>query len=371
MTQPAASRSGSPSHRCARRTVSGPYQRLVQRLEGLNVVAFVAFVGLGSSEANAAPTAFPLGTPQGHLGCLANAVNDSGVSVGYCTPIGGGRGRAVRWSSTGFPTVLPDLGGDSNAVSINNAGTAVGYALAATGFYRAIRWGSDNTITDLGTSPLDNEANATGINNNGVIVGASSFFDPDPESQQSRTHAVLWNTAGAITDLGVDRGDEYSVANAINDSNIIIGVSGRAGFDHGALWNSQGAMSFLSGLYTSNPIVELVGINNSGIVAGYDAPTAPGPQTHALRWTNGTPVDLGTFSGASRPYAINSAGTVVGYSLVSGAAHPVRWTTTTIQDLGIPSSYAGCIVAAINTQGMMVGYCFTATQSYQAVRWLE
>src|SRR5437773_9999103 len=55
-------------------------------------------------------------------------------------------------------------------------------------------------ITDLGTMG-GLEASAAGINDNGLIVGASEVPCPCPEPNELPVHAFVWQN-GSFTDLG-------------------------------------------------------------------------------------------------------------------------------------------------------------------------
>ncbi len=86
--------------------------------------------------------------------------------------------EAVRWSPTGAVTVLSTPVGDqSEALSINKAGAAVGYVEDSANVTTAMYWGprghaaSLNTI--LGSAWTDTVA--TGINNAGDIVGTGNY----------------------------------------------------------------------------------------------------------------------------------------------------------------------------------------------------
>ena len=80
----------------------------------------------------------------------------------------------------------------SRASGINNNGQIVGYSQTASGSEHAFLY-SGGTMTDLGTLPGGNDSWATGINNNGQIVGYSYTALAD--------HAFLYS-GGTMTDLG-------------------------------------------------------------------------------------------------------------------------------------------------------------------------
>ena len=120
----------------------------------------------------------------------AFAINSSGAAVGQSTLTLNGKTstKAVRWDAYGMTATMLDnlgtpAGSNSNAIalSINDAGTAVGYATkfgptrSSLGT-RAIRWdASGRTASELGalsTSASGITASyAFAINNSGVVIG--------------------------------------------------------------------------------------------------------------------------------------------------------------------------------------------------------
>ena len=76
---------------------------------------------------------------------------------------------------------------------------------------------SGGVMTDLGTLPGGTYSCATGINNNGQIVGYSN-------TASGPIHAFLYS-GGKMTDLGTLPGGDNSEATGINDSGQIVGDS--------------------------------------------------------------------------------------------------------------------------------------------------
>jgi probable HAF family extracellular repeat protein len=109
-------------------------------------------------------------------------------------------------------------------------------------------------------------------------------------------------------------------------------------------------------------------INASGQVAGYFHAE---DGHHAVRWTGSTVTDLGIPFEAEQSYAygINASGQVAGSFLSAGRAHAVRWTGTTpteLATLGGTYSYA----YGINASGQVAGTASLSGNSlYHAVRW--
>ena len=118
-------------------------------------------------------------------------------------------------------------------------------------------WGDvQYTVTDLGTLPDFPFTYATGINDNGQVVGYGfgngTFL----------THAFLFSN-GTLTDLGV--GLPSSKAYGINNNGQIVGGNGGA-----FLYSGSGPMQDLGKLPGAPPFAEYgaSGINDSGQVVG-------------------------------------------------------------------------------------------------------
>ncbi|MGZ8945643.1 MAG: PxKF domain-containing protein [Methylococcaceae bacterium] len=164
----------------------------------------------------------------GFGGSQAVQINDSGVAVGFSYIFGIGYDemsgeefdswlgpRSVRWG-TGetTPTNLGTLGTDSNgygyaiAKQINNVGIVIGdselYDNGVYKGYRAVRWDANATMpTNLGTLGTDESgygySYASDINDSGIVVGQSVYYDLNPGFVDSR--AVSWGMDGQIQDL--------------------------------------------------------------------------------------------------------------------------------------------------------------------------
>ncbi len=102
----------------------------------------------------------------------ANAINDQGQAVGYsgtCTAAL----HAVLWEKNGTAFPLPDLGTGGFAFGINNQAQIVGLVGSPDSptFYAAL-W-RNGALTNLRTLPGDFAAIASGINNQGQVVGST------------------------------------------------------------------------------------------------------------------------------------------------------------------------------------------------------
>jgi probable HAF family extracellular repeat protein len=144
--------------------------------------------------------------------------------------------------------------------------------------------------------------------------------------------------------------------NKFNNAGQIIGqaTGGVATSPTGFLRNANGVYEQIGGT-TYGATVTPYALNASGQVVGTSA--LGGCCNHAVRWgSGGTVQDLGTGGGSnlySRAYAINAAGTVVGYSSGASDANSqvLLWSASgTVQNLGIAGQ-----AMSINGPGQVAG----------------
>jgi hypothetical protein len=336
-----------------------------------------------------------------------SGVNNSGTAVGYGEKyVGGGENgsRAVRWDAGGLAaTELGHLGTDGDgetlaeAFAINGIGTVVGYcnryvSLSPVG-YSAVRWNAAGaTATELGNLGVDGLgsafAQAYAINDAGTAVGWSRKH---VSGGSVGDRAERWGSKGtAATELGhlgLDGlGRTVAEAYAINDSGTAVGrcnkyVSGTNLGDRAVRWDGGGTAATELGNLGDNGSgateAQAHDVNDAGTAAGWSHKYVSGSYKgyRAVRWDAGGTTatelaDLGTDSSGytnAEAYAVNNAGTVVGFSrkYVSGSPvgyRAVRWAAsgaaaTELADLGTDSGgYTNAEAYAVNNAGTAVGY---------------
>jgi probable HAF family extracellular repeat protein len=112
-------------------------------------------------------------------------------------------------------------------------------------------------------------AQAYGINNLGQSVGESWL------NSSSSHHAVLWQSGGGITDLGLISGTDWSNAQAIDDSGVAVGTSfATDGSIHRMfVWDSADGLQDADNLLDSSgagwTLYGARGINDLGQITGY------------------------------------------------------------------------------------------------------
>ncbi|MGV9270876.1 hypothetical protein ACWDRR_40285 [Kitasatospora sp. NPDC003701] len=163
-------------------------------------------------------TAFDV--PAGYTSSSATRITDSGVVIGTGGPGGPGAGHALVWNAAG---AVADLGAGSEANAVNSAGTVVGRLEG-----QAARWAVDGTPVPLAPTTLTSVA--TGINDQGVIVGYTS----DPWPARAQLHAQRWNPDGSVSALPEwSEYFPYAMPLFITDSGVVLGellLRGLAGY---------------------------------------------------------------------------------------------------------------------------------------------
>lgn len=198
----------------------------------------------------------------------------------------------------------------------------------------AVLWGTNNSLTDLGTLG-GNQSNANAVNSGGQVAGEALNTIPDPYtgnfnnffiSGATQVHAFRWTNSRGMQDLGTLGGTD-STAISINERGQIAG------------WSFTNT--------TPNPVLDTCGGATMNV-----------PTEDPFLWENGTMIDLGTLGGTcGQAWAINNRGQVVGFSDLAGdsGAHAFLWDHTGgMQDLGTLGGDTGG-AGAINDAGDIVG----------------
>jgi probable HAF family extracellular repeat protein len=267
-----------------------------------------------------------IGNPQD--ASMANAINDQGQVVGVDGPANG-VGRAFVWQD-GVMTYLPNLPGgtdtssgvyDSDALAINTSGQMVGAAMDSTGAYHAVLW-QHGTITDLG-DPYGG-AEATAINASGEVVGRSGYT------------AFTWQNGTLSALPHIDQSYYYSNAAGINDAGIVVGfdTSYTAG-RHAVVWENGTAIdlnTLLPASYSNIVLTQAFAINDSDQILAF----ANNQLTYVV--TLGSPQVGLTASTALHSYA---AGTLSAETLIEDSAADIQGSLASLQTLAAAGKISG------------------------------
>jgi uncharacterized membrane protein len=167
----------------------------------------------------------------GDQGAHAFAVDGRGRAAGISQ---GAKFTPVIWELSGRPRALPTLGGGYGIVrGLSDTGVAVGDAVRADGADHAVMWDAAGRITDLGLPSGVRSAKAEAILPNGVIVGTAEL--PVPGGGW-RTQAVQWTAPGALQVLPSAAG---AAANAGHSTTAAGYRADGAGGRHPTLWRCE------------------------------------------------------------------------------------------------------------------------------------
>ncbi|MFN8583555.1 MAG: PKD domain-containing protein, partial [Gemmatimonadaceae bacterium] len=234
-------------------------------------------------------------------------------------------------------------GQPSFAQAINQSGTAVGANSSgnAGGFLAGESIG--------GLTPGYGNAIAFGINDAGAIVGTDALLGP-----------WISTAFGPATPLSAPSGAGSGLGNAraISNGGVIVGdwPAARTGKLKPVVWDAQGSATMYNDV---DPVddCDAAARNispNSAYVAGWSEVgcLSGGQSTHAVRWANGTPTDLGPGTAND----VTDGGIVVGVGFATRHAmvwdggtaidiHPATFCTESI-GMAVVQSLAGDVLAA-------------------------
>jgi probable HAF family extracellular repeat protein len=260
--------------------------------------------------------------------------------------------------------INPGLEKKSLGFALNGRGQAAGSScfqpFLSSSVMRAFRW-SVGTMTNLGALGTTDNSAAYGMNDSGQVVG-EVYASPAPGT------AFLWS-AGTATSLAPVLGG-FSAAYDVSNSGKIVGIRGTPpAIDRWGAFlydTASGQVTTLPSLGGTFRVVASA-LNEDGAIAGYSS-TLGDSAFHAVRWTNGTPLDLGTLGGThSYGWAINASGDVVGESWVAGdeESHAFLYSGGSMKDLGTLGG-KGSSARGINDSGVVVGAAGTAASGSHA-----
>jgi uncharacterized protein (TIGR03437 family) len=322
--------------------------------------------------------------PQGQMqGVLPFALNNAGELVGSLIQVSTIslnlflNSEAVQYAITGGATSI--LGAGDAAFGINTSGTVAGANIAQNGAaVSPLLWVSGKSQT-LPTLTGYTQSAATSVNDSGAAAGAA--FDISFTSLTNSgnlAHAVLFNTNGSVTDLGVVGSDKSSIATGINNSGWVVGFSSDGPPDftvqlHAILYSpSSNTNMYRAFLYANGTMYDLntlltngtgwslayaTAINNAGQIIGTGIFLGPnGAEQHAFLLTPATATPGPTITGiagvaGSVPYVANISSNglfaIYGNNLASG---PAGINSSNIINNELPTNLGGTCVESGTTK---------------------
>ncbi len=242
-------------------------------------------------------------------------------------------------------------GNSSSVAALNQQGISVGSALV-DGKVQAMLWQTNGQATSLGLLPGTAQSYATAVNDFGLVVGVSSSADG------ATNRGFLFKAGEALLDLGT-LGGKITQPSGINNSGVVVGLSTTLpfGIRRGFTWGQGIGMRMIGGSDFTSPAYFPNAINSSGQFAGW---TSIGvTQTGFFAWNTVQLTNINALvnNDSSEARALNDRGAVTGVSYGgNGGSRAFMWSAATgIQALSLPNSWASSRGLAINNTGVVVG----------------
>ena len=246
---------------------------------------------------------------------------------------------------------------------------------------KAILWGKDDSITDLGTLGGNNSV-AAAVNNRGQVAGGALNTIPDPYAGiffvpgATQVHAFRWTESDGMQDLGTLGGPD-STAFDINERGQIAGWS----FTDSTVNPITGLPTLAPFLWENGKMLDLgtlggvfgqsFGLNNRGQVVGISHLSGD-VISHPFLWDRGVLTDLGTFGGDNGEATwISDAGDVAGSADFPGNQihHSALWHGGVVTDLGTADGDPCSRAYGINSKRQIVGSSTDCTNYVHASLW--
>jgi uncharacterized membrane protein len=222
-------------------------------------------------------------------------------------------------------------------------------------------------VTDLGQLPGSASCIATGLNNQGDVVGQCA-----PAVENFNQMGFVWR-AGTMTAVGLLTGGQYSVATAVNAGGTVVG-DGDTGNYRPQGWVRKGG-ALVNFFPNNGGNTHALFIADSGWIGGYYTKSLSG-NTASWKGAIWTPdpkdprkyrsIDLPVLPGgidakssASIPWAFNQSGQAAGYAMNDQIGqHAAFWNgdaAHSVVDLGVYPGDWSSLAWGINDLGQVVG----------------
>ncbi len=187
-------------------------------------------------------------------------------------------------------------------LSVETSGRMVGYGMGLNESHccTAISWSAQDGFGAMPSPVSCYDYVATDSNSSGQAVGTASDTSPDNPGWTYR--AIRWSSDGTASELAVP-GYQNAQAYAINDAGWSVGFASGDELSNPVIWDPSGNASILDGLRVANDI------NNQGSIVGWSAAGADDEDPWAtIRYADGNTQVL--CEGIA--HKISNSGTVIG-----------------------------------------------------------
>ncbi|MGW1279261.1 hypothetical protein ACWD4V_20235 [Streptomyces tsukubensis] len=180
---------------------------------------------------NAAGAVSALPLPAGFVGARTSRITDSGTVLGHGRLAGSTEyDRVLVWAADG---TVRDAG-RGRGYDVNRAGTAVGASLDDNPYGDTARWNANGTRTVL-ANPAEAAGEVLSINNRGTAVG----YAWPPAGNPALDKALLWKPDGTVVPLPPTPLGPYAAAFEVNDAGVVSGFAvGTDGAGNATTWRA-------------------------------------------------------------------------------------------------------------------------------------
>jgi probable HAF family extracellular repeat protein len=264
----------------------------------------------------------PLGEAWSSAAFYPGATGSGYINLGFAWENGTMRGLSTLGGNNGFAT-----GANSRGQIVGWAETPVHDATCVPPqqlqFLPVVYGKKPSDVAALPLSAGDTSGAATGINEQGQIVGISGICD-QAVGRHTAKHALLWDKDGNIIDLGNLGAPWWNTPTNINQRGDVVGFAGDPAFPegdilHAFIWTAKDGIQPLPAL-PGHTDSEAYGINEKRQVVGISC-DSDFVDCRAVMWEDGVVKDLNDYKPATYPGRleqakdINEAGEIAGRSI--------------------------------------------------------
>jgi hypothetical protein len=295
-------------------------------------IGLVSVAAAGSASAAGSFTTFD---PKGSYYTSVAGIDAAGTVAGYYEDSRGTEHGFLRTSDGTITAFDPEGSTFTEATSINAGGEIAGWYRDKSGAFNSFLRGTDGTITTFNPTK-GYEPGTIGLNAKGKVAGWYSMDGQEIAGFVGAPHGKIRQ----LTVQGI----------AINANGAVTGVDGPEGF----VRSPSGKVVSFAG--PGDPDVTVpTGINDSGMVAGYDE-TGCGTSHGFARDSRGDVVAVDPEdSSYTQVLAINDKGALAGYYYYGGYHAFVRGGDGSYTTFDVSGDANGTFPEGINTKGEVAG----------------